>query len=58
MISGLICGLLLGWFLSWFGFDEIVSNGLNELFKFKTTDATYYLIFAVGGMIYGIVKHL
>ncbi|MEJ1518199.1 hypothetical protein R3O67_34030 [Bacillus cereus] len=58
MISGLLCGLLLGWFLSWFGFDEIVSNGLNELFKLKTTESTYYLIFAVGGMIYGAVNHL
>lgn len=58
MISGLVGGLLTGWFLSLFHFDDIVVQGMREVFNMEISDATYYLMFAVVGAIGGIIGRI
>jgi len=58
ILSGLVGGLLTGWILSLFGFDDVVVRGMHELFSLEITDATYYLMFAVAGVIGGIIGRM
>lgn len=47
----MVYGLLVAWILSWFNIDNILIQGINELFNTNFTVAVYYLIFAVLGAI-------
>lgn len=51
MISGLISGIFAGWFLTLFDFDEILIGFVKEVFSFSISTNTYYVIFALIGML-------
>lgn len=56
MLEGLIVGVVVGWFLSLFGFDDIVIRGVWELTNRSITNAGYYTIFALLGILGGSIK--
>lgn len=58
MLDGLITALAVGWFLTWFDFDKIFIEACNELFLLNITTATYYFIFAIIGLIGGLIHKL
>jgi hypothetical protein len=56
MVDGLIGGLLLAFFLSMFGFDNICVDFVKEIFNKTITNSTYYMVFAILGIIFGGLK--
>jgi len=56
MADGLLSALLFAWVLSWFGFDHLVTKGIEELLHANVTVASYYLIAAVLGIIGGLIN--
>lgn len=56
MLGGLVFGLVIGWIVSLFGGDTLLINGVTELTGNDITSAGYYTIFAVIGLIGGVLK--
>lgn len=50
MLGGFIGGIFTAWFLTWFGIDEIIIQGVKDLFGWEITEASYYLIFGIMGL--------
>lgn len=51
MIGSIVSCLLIAWFLSWFGVDSIFIKAINELTGRTVTEATYYFVFFIIGLI-------
>lgn len=43
--------LFAGWLLNLFGFDNLMINGMRELFDVTMTKTGYYFIFGVVGLM-------
>lgn len=56
MLIGLIFGLIVGWILSLFGGDLLLIQGFFELTGKQISSAGYYTIFALLGLIGGLIK--
>ena len=56
MLGGLIFGLVIAWVVSLFGGDSLLINGIRELTGNDITNAGYYTIFAIIGLIGGALK--
>lgn len=56
MLDNIIGGLFVGWFLSLFGFDSMVIQCVKELFNITISTGTYYVGFAVIGVIGGFIS--
>ncbi|MDK0980908.1 hypothetical protein P5F73_15625 [Clostridium perfringens] len=56
MLGGLLWGLLITWILSIFNFDYMFINAVYELWGLKISTDVYYVVFALLGLIYGIIN--
>ncbi|EGT0684407.1 hypothetical protein ACV3R4_07575 [Clostridium perfringens] len=56
MLGGLLWGLLITWMLSIFNFDYMFINGVYELWGLKISTDVYYVVFALLGLICGIIN--
>lgn len=50
MIAKILSGLLVAWIFSLFGFDNMVVEMFQQ-FGFEVTSATYYVLFAILGLL-------
>ncbi|HHU32693.1 MAG: hypothetical protein ACOX1Y_11795 [Zhaonellaceae bacterium] len=57
MLIGLIFGLIIGWLVSLFGGNTLIIQGVFELTGREISNAGYYTIFALLGLIGGLLKH-
>lgn len=53
MLGGFIAGLIVAWILSLFGIDHLVINSAKELLNANNSISTYYIIFAIIGLLGG-----
>lgn len=51
MLGGLISGLFVGWLLTIFSFDETLLGFVKEVFNISLSINTYYMLFAIFGML-------
>lgn len=56
MLLGLISGLIVAWLVSIFGGDLLIIQGVFELTGKQISIAGYYTIFALVGLIGGLIK--
>lgn len=56
MLSGLLGGLFVAWILSLFNFDHMFINAVYELLGLKISTDVYYVVFALLGLICGIIN--
>ncbi|XZM23692.1 hypothetical protein ACSXAD_10095 [Clostridium perfringens] len=56
MLGGLLWGLLIAWILSIFNFNYMFINAVYELLRLKISTDVYYVVFALLGLIYGIIS--
>ncbi|HAT4314553.1 TPA: hypothetical protein I9097_001830 [Clostridium perfringens] len=56
MLGGLLWGLLIAWILSIFNFDYMFINAVYELWGLKISTDVYYVVFALLGLICGIIN--
>ncbi|XZK30623.1 hypothetical protein ACSXCN_03725 [Clostridium perfringens] len=56
MLGGLLWGLLITWILSIFNFDYMFINAVYELWRLKISTDVYYVVFALLGLICGIIN--
>jgi len=56
VLGGLLWGLLITWMLSIFNFDYMFINGVYELWGLKISTDVYYVVFALLGLICGIIN--
>ncbi|HII4440316.1 hypothetical protein ACOT7R_09485 [Clostridium perfringens] len=56
MLGGLLWGLLITWILSIFNFDYMFINAVYELWGLKISTDVYYVVFALLGLICGIIN--
>jgi len=57
LLIGLIFGLIVGWIISLFGVDALLIQGISELTGKQISTAGYYTIFALLGLLGGIIKN-
>lgn len=57
MLLGVIIGLIVAWILTMFEVDQLLINGITELFGKEIGVSGYYTIFAFIGLIGGAFKH-
>ncbi|HHZ02955.1 MAG TPA: hypothetical protein GX396_08500 [Tissierellia bacterium] len=57
LILGIVYGLIVGWFFSLFGGNTLIIQGILELTGKEITDAGYYTIFALLGLMGGAIKN-
>ena len=57
MIGGLVVGLIVGWVVSLFGGDQLIIQGVEELTNNSISSAGYYTIFAIIGLLGGVLKN-
>lgn len=57
LLIGLIFGLIVGWIISLFGVDALLVQGISELTGKQISTAGYYTIFALLGILGGIIKN-
>lgn len=50
MIAKVLSGLLVAWIFSLFGFDDMVLEMFKQ-FGFEVTTTTYYVLFAILGLL-------
>lgn len=55
-MGGIVGGLVLAWILTWFRVDNIIINGVNELFGLEITGSGYYVMFALIGLIVNLLR--
>jgi Co/Zn/Cd efflux system component len=58
LFNNLLNALITAWILALFTFDKICITALKELFNINITTNTYYFIFAIIGLIYGMVMFI
>lgn len=58
LILGVIFGLIAAWFFSLFGGNTLIIQGLLELTGKEISDAGYYTIFALLGLIGGAINNM
>ena len=56
MLGGLLWGLLIAWILSIFNFNYMFINAVYELLRLIISTDVYYVVFALLGLIYGIIN--
>lgn len=56
MLGGLLWGLLIALILSIFNFNYMFINAVYELLRLKISTDVYYVVFALLGLIYGIIN--
>ena len=56
MLGGLLWGLLIAWILSIFNFNYMFINAVYGLLRLKISTDVYYVVFALLGLIYGIIN--
>ncbi|MGM0397042.1 MAG: hypothetical protein ACQEP4_08315 [Bacillota bacterium] len=56
MLGGLVVGLVVGWIVSLFGGDVLIIRGIQELTGNSISAAGYYTIFAIIGLLGGVLK--
>ena len=56
MLGGLLWGLLIAWILSIFNFNYMFINAVYELSRLKISTDVDYVVFALLGLIYGIIN--
>lgn len=54
MLGGIVAGLIIAWILSLFGVDIMFCDFIKETLSKEVSIATYYVLFAVIGMISGL----
>jgi hypothetical protein len=57
MLGGLLVGLVVGWVVSLFGGDQLIIQGIREITGNSITSAGYYTIFAIIGLLGGVLKN-
>lgn len=57
VIGGLVVGLIVGWVVSLFGGDQLIIQGVEELTNNSISSAGYYTIFAIIGLLGGVLKN-
>jgi hypothetical protein len=50
--------LILAWVLTLFGFDNIVINGIYELFGIKISKSGYYIVFLIFSILLDILRYV
>lgn len=55
MLVNVAVFLLAGLFLSLFGFDDLIINGMHEIFGVTITSTGYYFIFGIVGVLRSFV---
>ena len=43
--------MIVGWILTWFNLDDIITEGINQIFNTNYTTSIYWLMFFVVGLI-------
>ncbi|EHK2354680.1 hypothetical protein KCK31_000088 [Clostridium perfringens] len=56
MLGRLLWGLLIAWILSIFNFNYMFINAVYELLRLKISTDVSYVVFALLGLIYGIIN--
>lgn len=56
MLWGLIAGLLVAWLVSLFGADRLIIQGFFELTGKPISLAGYYTVFALLGLLGGVLR--
>lgn len=56
MLNGVVSGLIIAWLLSLFGVDTMFIETVQTFVVFEVTVGFYYLVFAIIGLIGGLVK--
>ncbi|RBP36675.1 hypothetical protein [Garciella nitratireducens] len=56
MLLGTIAGILVAWVLSLIGIDQLLIQGITEIFGKQIDISGYYTIFALIGLIGGAWK--
>ena len=56
MLGGLLWGLLIAWILSIFNFNYMFITAVYELLRLKISTDVDYVVFALLGLIYGIIN--
>lgn len=56
MLGGLLWDLLIAWILSIFNFNYMFINAVYELLRLKISTDVDYVVFALLGLIYGIIN--
>ena len=54
MLNGFVEGLIVAWFLSLFNVDNIIINSAKEVLNITISNSTYYMLFALIGLISAI----
>ncbi|MGI6574626.1 MAG: hypothetical protein ACOX3A_01950 [bacterium] len=57
MLGGLIAGLVVGWVISLFGVNEILIQGLFELTGIAISNAGFYTILVIIGILGGAISN-
>lgn len=58
LLGWLLSGLLTAWLLSLIEFDRVVIKALQELMNIDISEESYYFIFAMIGVVAGIIHRL
>ena len=56
MLGGLLWCILIAWILSIFNFNYMFINAVYELLRLKISTDVDYVVFALLGLIYGIIN--
>lgn len=48
--------MIVGWILTWFSLDDLIVEGINQIFNTNYTIAVYWLLFFIVGLIVVFIK--
>lgn len=48
--------IIVGWILTWFSLDDLIVEGINQIFNTNYTIAVYWLLFFIVGLIVVFIK--
>lgn len=48
--------MIVGWILTWFSLDDLIVEGINQIFNTNYTIAVYWLLFFIIGLIICFTK--
>lgn len=48
--------MIVGWILTWFSLDDLIIEGINQIFNTNYTIAVYWLLFFIVGLIVVFIK--
>lgn len=47
----MVSTMIVGWILTWFSLDDLIIEGINQIFNTNYTIAVYWLLFFIVGLI-------